>query len=519
MHYGFEFLLSFVACLSWTLPVCAQPLTTQSEDKPLFGTESSSVQPRTLLCRGSEVVDANRWKHSKVLVEKWVDMDLKDARISRQVFWAITHNDLLSDSELDCGFGLAAVVASSLRAIDYDDGPAAARSAFRYLKDLLRRLEPYKLAAKAAGWAMDEQDLAIYPSLLGVDAEDHDGTAHNCYGTALQIFVYSIEDMTRGVLHCQAGQWGVEALVPHWVRQGSCFTKDADKANLFLVPWHTWCDHMVRRLNETRGDISSIYINLMRRRQELLPHWSRNAGRDHIFLFSDQGMNFFPEWRDHIPHSIFLVTEALTPGCGPGCFSPWKDIVLPGHTDYFRYRRMQEWNLPTERRTLLFNFHGRYPGLHELYRNNPVRGKIIEMFMGKPGVSVGGFVEDYFEIMGKSHFCLIPMGTSSWTNHLYEAFFSGCIPVILSDGFEVPFQDILAWPDFSIKWPMHDVSMKLYTYLQSIPAEVLANMKAAVDSHACWFDYHQILEPASSACSPYLGMIRALERRASVNGK
>ena len=33
---------------------------------------------------------------------------------------------------------------------------------------------------------------------------------------------------------------------------------------------------------------------------------------------------------------------------------------------------------------------------------------------------------------GASHFCLVPMGTSSWTNHLYEAFFAGCIPVILS---------------------------------------------------------------------------------------
>ncbi len=33
---------------------------------------------------------------------------------------------------------------------------------------------------------------------------------------------------------------------------------------------------------------------------------------------------------------------------------------------------------------------------------------------------------------GASHFCLVPMGTSSWTNHLYESFFAGCIPVILS---------------------------------------------------------------------------------------
>merc|ERR1719162_394020 len=121
------------------------------------------------------------------------------------------------------------------------------------------------------------------------------------------------------------------------------------------------------------------------------------------------------------------------------------------------------FNRPTEERNLLFNFHGRYPGLCHLYKNNVVRGKIIEIFHGKPGVSVGGFVDDYFE----------RMGTSSWTNHLYEAFFAGCIPVILSDGFEVPYADVIDWPSLSIKWPMHDISMDLYKFLVSTPMSEL----------------------------------------------
>ncbi|CAK9109781.1 unnamed protein product [Durusdinium trenchii] len=79
------------------------------------------------------------------------------------------------------------------------------------------------------------------------------------------------------------------------------------------------------------------------------------------FIFSDQGMNFFPEWRDYIPNSVFVVTEALTPRCGPSCFNPWKDLVIPGHTDFFRARRMASFNLPSEQRSLLFNFHGRDP--------------------------------------------------------------------------------------------------------------------------------------------------------------
>jgi len=479
----------------------------QAAAAPEQGLGSSSVDAPFLGCRGTEVIPRRYWESAKNIAPSWMDLDLKHARVIYKVLWAITHNNMMEEHALDCGFGLAVILLIAVRAIDYDDGPLQARTAWTYFQSLRPRIEPHAEAAAALGWELDFTDTAIYPSLLGMDP------MHSCYGTKLRIYVYSLPDMTRGVLHCQAGQWGLEALVPHWIQQGSCRTENPQEADFFLVPWHTWCDRMVYRLNQSKGDISNLYINLMRRKGELLPHWSQNGGKDHIFTFSDQGMNFFPEWRDYIPHSIFLVTEAMTPECGPSCFNPWKDVVLPGHTDYFRYRRMRPYNLPTDQRILLFNFHGRHPSLNVLYKNNIVRGKIMEIFHGKPDVSVGGFVDDYFERMGASHFCLVPRGTSSWTNHLYESFFAGCIPVILSDDFEVPFQDILDWPAFSIKWPEVDVSMNLHRYLSSIPMSQLRKMKAEVDAHACWFDYHQTLEEPGEECSPYLGLIRALERK------
>eukprot|EP00397_Hematodinium_sp_SG-2012_P032667 GEMP01034803.1.p1 GENE.GEMP01034803.1~~GEMP01034803.1.p1 ORF type:complete len:280 (+),score=53.09 GEMP01034803.1:579-1418(+) len=248
-------------------------------------------------------------------------------------------------------------------------------------------------------------------------------------------------------------------------------------------------------------------------RDEIIPkltHWEHRKGVDHLFIFSDQGMNWVLDWRTIMPTSAFLVTEALTPGCGPSCFNPWKDVVLPGHTDLFRGRKMRKWNKPSVERLLLFNFHGRHPGINKLYEDNIVRGKIIELFDGLEGVSVGGFTDDYFERMGASHYCLVPRGTSSWTNHLYEAFFAGCIPVIISDDFEVPFQEFLDWKKFSIKWPEADVE-NLYRYLRLVPFQLVEKMKEQVDLHACWFDYHQWKEP----CSPYSGLLRILETRHS----
>ncbi|CAE8650975.1 unnamed protein product, partial [Polarella glacialis] len=188
-----------------------------------------------------------------------------------------------------------------------------------------------------------------------------------------------------------------------------------------------------------------------------LEHFDRRKGMDHIFVFSDQGfiVNFthtFPSWRDHISHSIFATTEAFTPGCGQSCFSPWKDFVIPGHLDLDRMQAIHNFSKPTHSRSLLFNFHGRLPINHDYYENVTVR-KAITQFSEIPDVSVGGFIEEYFEVMGDSHFCLIPEGTSSWTNHLYESFFAGCIPLILSDKFVLPFQELIDWPSLSIRWP------------------------------------------------------------------
>lgn len=64
----------------------------------------------------------------------------------------------------------------------------------------------------------------IYPFLLGL------GPRHDCHGSSLRLFVYDLPQLTRGTLHCHHGQWGLEALIPHWLRQGSCVTQDAEAA-------------------------------------------------------------------------------------------------------------------------------------------------------------------------------------------------------------------------------------------------------------------------------------------------
>merc|ERR1712060_1027230 len=78
--------------------------------------------------------------------------------------------------------------------------------------------------------------------------------------------------------------------------------------------------------------------------------------------------------------------------------------------------------------------------------------------LDKLRLSIGGHlrpVRAYYERIVDCQFCLVPKGVGFTNGRLMESFFSGCIPVILSDAMVVPFQTFVDWPAFSIKETDH----------------------------------------------------------------
>merc|ERR1712107_77973 len=62
-------------------------------------------------------------------------------------------------------------------------------------------------------------------------------------------------------------------------------------------------------------------------------------------------------------------------------------------------------------------------------------------------ISVGGHlrpVRAYYEKITDCQYCLVPKGVGFTNGRLMETFFSGCIPVILSDAMIVPFDQFLS---------------------------------------------------------------------------
>lgn len=151
---------------------------------------------------------------------------------------------------------------------------------------------------------------------------------------------------------------------------------------------------------------------------------------------------------------------------------------------------------------------------HPYYTHIKVRNDIELYFKNAPNVSVGGFVENYFEIMGNSHFCLIPEGTSSWTNHLYTSFFAGCIPIILSDKFVLPFQNHIPWERLTVRWPQNITGPELYAYVQDFVVnrfDELEATKKLIDEYQCWWRWYDM--DRVSECSPYKAIFQDLALR------
>ena len=51
----------------------------------------------------------------------------------------------------------------------------------------------------------------------------------------------------------------------------------------------------------------------------------------------------------------------------------------------------------------------------------------------------------------KAEYCLVPEGVEGWSLRLYESLGHGCVPVIIADGAELPFERFVDWRAFSRK--------------------------------------------------------------------
>lgn len=98
--------------------------------------------------------------------------------------------------------------------------------------------------------------------------------------------------------------------------------------------------------------------------------------------------------------------------------------------------------------------------------------------------------ENYKQIIKESKFSLCPSGTGPNSIRLWESLSFGSIPIILSDGLELPFLPEIEYNDFLLQWKENDID-KLHDYLMNIDNNTIIKM-----SENCIKAYNNFFSPS-----------------------
>jgi len=248
------------------------------------------------------------------------------------------------------------------------------------------------------------------------------------------------------------------------------------------------------------------------------PWFDRRGGADHVWIFpSGRVTSIFPDWRAQIGAGLFLTPEG---DARTGLVQPHdKDIVIPGYRNTSHITEALLARGPetdsAARPTLIF-FRGsttsgrpgeanysegvrqRLKGALDRFvppaHLNPTRAMPSMPRLAGPEQEFTIFSTDtvplqqYLREMSLSDFCLVPMGSTSWTLRLYDALFLGCVPVVLSDHIALPFEERIDWSKLVIKWPQADAE-RLPSFLLSLSQEHIRAKRHAIFAarhHFAW---------------------------------
>ncbi|KAH9615870.1 hypothetical protein KSS87_010284, partial [Heliosperma pusillum] len=199
-------------------------------------------------------------------------------------------------------------------------------------------------------------------------------------------------------------------------------------------------------------------------------YWQRTGGRDHIIPMHHP--NAFRFLREQVNASILIVADFGRSSKSTSNLR--KDVVAPyvhvvdSYTD-------DDVPDPFKSRTTLLFFRGRTVRKDE----GVVRAKLAKILADYEDVHFERSVASEESIklskqgMRSSKFCLHPAGDTPSSCRLFDAIVSHCVPVIISDQIELPFEDELDYSEFSVFFSTKEALKPSYMVeqLRKVPEE------------------------------------------------
>lgn len=268
---------------------------------------------------------------------------------------------------------------------------------------------------------------------------------------------------------------------------------EQEEADLFYVPFFTTISFFLLE----KQDCKALYREALKWVTDQ-PAWKRSEGRDHIFPIHHPWS--FKSVRRNVKNAIWLLPDMDSTGnwYKPGQVSLEKDLILPyvPNVDLCDVKCISD--TASTRTTLLF-FRGR------LKRNagGKIRAKLVAELGGAEGVVMeegtageGGKAAAQ-DGMRRSIFCLSPAGDTPSSARLFDAIVSGCLPVIVSDELELPFEGILDYRKIAIFVSSSDAVQPgwLLSFLKSITPSKIREMQMNLGQYSRHFVFSSPAQP------------------------
>ncbi|KAG2684146.1 hypothetical protein I3843_10G062000 [Carya illinoinensis] len=227
---------------------------------------------------------------------------------------------------------------------------------------------------------------------------------------------------------------------------------DPDEADLFYVSFFSSLSLIVNpiRASGSSQDQARVLYSDEETQEALLEwleeqeYWKRNNGRDHVIIAQDP--NALYKVIDRIKNSILLVSDFGR--LRPDQASLVKDVILP----YSHRINTFTGDVGVgNRKTLLFFMGARYRK-----EGGKIRDLLFQVLEKEGDVIIRHGTQSRenrraaSQGMHTSKFCLNPAGDTPSACRLFDSIVSLCIPVIISDSIELPFEDVIDYTKIGI---------------------------------------------------------------------
>ena len=353
----------------------------------------------------------------------------------------------------------------------------------------------------------------------------------------VKIYVYDLpskfnKDMVKRYRRCASDQYGTEVFFHEALtRHGNEFrTMKPEEADFFFVPIYgecfLWQHEMLRGDGHEKSfKLTNDFFNEALDLVKAKGFWDKSGGRDHVFVFPGaRGPTIFSDWRSKIRMSVYLTPEGDRKA---SYFNTWKDIVIPGmEFDPQFYTESSRNELITaygKDRQFLSFFRGTIDHKDGASYSRGLRPRLKNILANEKDVIYDKKRKDcdrrcYRKEMAQSKFCLNPLGWTPWTLRFYQALMTRCIPVMIADDIEFPFENEVDYTEFALKIPEKDVD-NIVALMRGMSDEELERRRDVMDRIWKKYTYQRPPQPGDAFYSTMEELARKRKRHRDAPGR